>query len=80
MMLISYSAGLGLPMLAIAYGGKEVSGHIEWTKKNSIKIKKLAGWVLILTGLSMLFGLDQFIQTLLLPYFPELETKILEIL
>jgi cytochrome c biogenesis protein CcdA len=80
LMLISYSIGLGLPMLAIAYGGKHISREVEWTKKNSVKIEKIAGWVLILTGLSMLFGLDQYIQTLLLPYFPEFETKLLELL
>jgi cytochrome c biogenesis protein CcdA len=79
-MLFTYSIGLGIPMLAIAYGGKQLSGKIEWTKRNSPKIKKLAGWVLILTGLAMLFGIDRWIQTFLLPYFPELETKILEFL
>lgn len=78
-MLLSYSIGLGIPMLAIAYGGKRVSGKIEWTKRNSHTIKKLAGWVLILTGLAMLFGLDRWIQTFLLPYFPELEIRLLEL-
>ncbi len=78
-MLLSYSIGLGIPMLAIAYGGKRISGKIEWTKRNSLTIKKLAGWILILTGLAMLFGLDQWIQTFLLPYFPELETRLLEL-
>jgi cytochrome c biogenesis protein CcdA len=80
LMLISYSIGLGLPMLAIAYGGKHISKEVEWTKKNSVKIEKIAGWVLILTGLSMLFGLDQWIQTFLLPYFPEFESKLLDLL
>ncbi|MFQ5800502.1 MAG: cytochrome c biogenesis CcdA family protein [Candidatus Hydrothermarchaeales archaeon] len=79
MMLVSYSVGLGIPMLAIAYGGKQLSGQLEWTKRNTVRIKKLAGWVLILTGLAMLFGIDQYIQTLLLPYFPELETRLLEL-
>jgi cytochrome c biogenesis protein CcdA len=76
-MLVSYSIGLGIPMLAIAYGGKRLSKQLDWTKRNSTIIKKLAGWVLILTGLAMLFGLDQYVQILLLPYFPEFETKIL---
>jgi cytochrome c biogenesis protein CcdA len=78
LMLFSYSIGLGIPMLTIAYGGKRLSGKIEWTKRNSLTIKKLAGWVLILTGLAMLFGLDRWIQTFLLPYFPEYEIKLLE--
>ena len=79
LMLIAYSIGLGIPMLAIAYGGKRFSERLEWTKRNSLGIKKLAGWVLIITGLAMLFGIDQWIQTVLLPYFPEFETKILEL-
>jgi cytochrome c-type biogenesis protein len=76
-MLFSYSLGLGIPMLAIAYGGKRFSGKIQWTQRNSPTIKKLAGWVLILTGLAMLFGIDQYIQTILLPYFPEFETRLI---
>ncbi len=79
LLLLSYSIGLSVPMLAIAYGGKRFAKNIEWAKKNSVTIKKLAGWVLILTGLSMLFGLDQYIQIFLLPYFPELETKLLSL-
>jgi cytochrome c biogenesis protein CcdA len=80
LMLLSYSVGLGIPMLAIAYGGKGISSKISWTQKNSGIIKKIAGWILILTGIAMLFRFDQYIQTFLLPYFPELETKILELL
>ncbi|RMF89312.1 MAG: cytochrome c biogenesis protein CcdA, partial [Methanobacteriota archaeon] len=79
LMLMAYSIGLGIPMLAIAYGGKRISGQLEWTRRNSLRMKRIAGWVLILTGLAMLFGLDQYIQSMLLPYFPELETRLLEI-
>ncbi len=78
LMLMTYSIGLSIPMLAVAYGGKRLSGQVEWTKRNSQTIKKMAGWILILTGFAMLFGLDQWIQTFLLPYFPEFETRILE--
>jgi len=79
LMLLSYSIGLGIPMLIIAYGGKRVSGQLEWSKRNSTRIKKLAGWVLILTGLAMLFGIDQYIQSFLLPYFPEFETWLISV-
>lgn len=69
-LLLVYSIGLGLPMLAIAYGGKYAGSRMEWVQKNSLRIRKLAGGVLILTGLAMLFGLDKYIQAKLLPYFP----------
>ncbi len=77
LLLFAYAVGLGIPMLAIAYGGKYVSGKVEWTKRNSETIRFIAGWVLILTGVAMLFGVDKLIQKNLLPYFPELETKLL---
>lgn len=79
LMLFSYSIGLGIPMLAIAYGGKKVGAKLDWTRQNSETIKKLAGWILIATGLAMLFGLDQWIQVFLLPYFPEFETRLMEL-
>lgn len=70
LLLLIYSAGLGLPMLAIAYGGKYAGARMEWAKRNSMRIRKLAGAVLIVTGLAILFGLDKYIQAKLLPYFP----------
>ena len=76
-LLLVYSIGLGIPLLTIAYGGKRVSGQLEWTRKNSVRIKKLAGWILILTGLAMLFGIDRLIQQTLLPYAPDVESIIL---
>ncbi len=76
LLLAVYSLGLGLPMLGVAYGGKYVSGKVEWTKRNSGMIRFIAGWVLILTGVAMLLGLDRVVQTRLLPYFPDFETKL----
>lgn len=70
LLLLIYSAGLGLPMLAIAYGGKYAGSKMEWAQRNSLRIRRLAGGVLIATGLGMLFGLDKYLQAKLLPYFP----------
>lgn len=70
MLLLVYSAGLGLPMLAIAYGGKYAAGKVDWINRNSRTIRKIAGWVLILTGVAILFGADKYVQKLLLPYAP----------
>jgi len=71
-MLLTYSVGLGIPMLAIAYGGKGASSRMEWFREHSGKVEKFAGWVIILTGIAMLLGLDKYIQAKLLPYFPVL--------
>lgn len=76
-LLFTYSIGLGIPMLCIAYGGKYVSGNLEWTRQNSEKIKKVAGWVIILVALAILFGIDRYLQARLIPYFPDLESKLI---
>ncbi len=78
-LLFSYGMGLGMSMLAVAYGGMYTGSRLKWAQKNSIKIKKIAGWIIILTGFAILFGLDRVVQTSLLPYFPDLESKLLEI-
>lgn len=69
-LLLVYSAGVSVSMLAMAYGGKYAGGKISWAKRNSELIRKLAGGVLIVAGVSILFGLDKYIQAILLPYFP----------
>jgi cytochrome c biogenesis protein CcdA len=72
LLLLAYSIGLGTPMLAIAYGGKYISGKIGGFKNIGF-IKKVAGWVLIITGVSIILGLDNALQRALLPYFPDTE-------
>lgn len=80
LLLLAYSLGLGLPMLAIAYGGKRISGRVEWAKKNSLALKKFAGWVLIISGAAMLLGADKYLQRALLPYISDFELRLLELL
>jgi cytochrome c biogenesis protein CcdA len=77
LLLLAYSAGLGLPMLAIAYGGKFVSSKVSAVKGNIGFVKKIAGWVLILTGVAIILGFDRVLQELLLPYFPDIDSAIL---
>ena len=76
-LLFVYSIGLGVPMLFMAYGGRYISGKLEWTRRNSERLKKAAGWVIILAALAMLFGIDRYLQAGLMPYFPDLESKLL---
>jgi cytochrome c biogenesis protein CcdA len=71
-MLFVYSIGLGIPMLAVAYGSKRYGARLEWVRRNSLRMRKFAGWVIILTGVGILFGVDRYIQAKLLPYFPAL--------
>lgn len=69
-LLIVYSLGVSLPMLAIAYSGKSISGRVTWFVKRGHFFKRLSGMVLILVGLMMLFEIDKYLKKVLLPYFP----------
>ena len=69
-LLLVYSLGVSIPMLIIAYSGKSISGRVSWFVKRGAFFKKLSGFVLIMVGLMMLFGIDKLIQARLLPYFP----------
>ncbi|MCL7412756.1 MAG: cytochrome c biogenesis CcdA family protein [ANME-2 cluster archaeon] len=69
-LLLTYSIGVSIPMLLIAYFGKSVSGRIQWFARNGSRLKKMSGAALMLVGLAMLFGVDKMLQAILLPYFP----------
>ncbi len=76
-LLFVYAIGLGIPLLLIAYGGKHVASRMEWAKRHSEHARKFAGWVLILTGVAMIFGIDKLIQEFLIPYLPSVELMLL---
>lgn len=69
-LLLTYSIGVSIPMLLIAYFGKSVSGRVQWFARNGHRLKKMSGAALMLVGLAMLFGIDKWLQSILLPYFP----------
>ncbi|MBE0523171.1 MAG: cytochrome c biogenesis protein CcdA [Methanosarcinales archaeon] len=70
LLLFVYSAGVGIPMLIIAYSGKYAATNFKWLIPYTPKFKKLSGLILILVGLMILFDIDKMIQAALLPYFP----------
>jgi len=69
-LLLVYSLGVSIPMLLIAYSGKTAAAKVKWFVKRGHFFKKLSGLILILVGLMMLFGIDNYLKTLLLPYLP----------
>lgn len=71
-LLSIYSVGFGLSLLAITYSAKHYSNKLQWVKKHSVLMERIAGWILILVGVGMLFGIDKLIQATLIPYFPDL--------
>jgi len=69
-MLFVYSVGMSLPMLSIAYYGKKVTNRYKWFMRNGEVLKKLAGLVLIIVGVMLLFNIDKLMIRVLSPYFP----------
>ncbi|MCX9085552.1 MAG: cytochrome c biogenesis CcdA family protein [Candidatus Methanoperedens sp.] len=75
-LLFAYSLGAGIPMLIIAYSGKSISERVEWFSRRSHFFKKLSGLFLILVGLMLLFGIDNYLKILFLPYSVNLDNLI----
>lgn len=66
----AYSLGTAIPMTAIMLGGRKLLEKIPGAIKNSSKIQRVFGVVLILTGLSIAFGWDRDFQNAVLNTFP----------
>jgi cytochrome c-type biogenesis protein len=71
-LLLVYGLGAGLPLLAIAYGGRKLSQRILGLRQHSQTLQKVGGVTMIVTALSILLGWDVQIQLWLAPYFPSL--------
>lgn len=68
---LAYSAGTSLPMMLILLGGKAMMSKLGFLKKNSNKIQRVFGFLMVLTGVSVFAGWDRMIQTAILEAFPE---------
>jgi cytochrome c-type biogenesis protein len=71
-LLVFYGLGAGLPMLAIAYAGRYVSGSLQKLRPHTQKLQRLGGIVVILTAIAILQGWDVKVQLWLAPLFPPL--------
>jgi cytochrome c biogenesis protein CcdA len=62
LMLASYGVGFGLPLLGVAYGGKVAGGRLLDRMPGldtTTHVRRLAGYLLVLSGVGLLFGLDR---------------------
>lgn len=67
---LSYSAGTAIPMLAIVFGGRQLLTRVPWLLKNTAKIQKVFGVVMILTAIAIYFNIDRNFQAYILDKFP----------
>jgi cytochrome c biogenesis protein CcdA len=62
LLLFSYGAGFGLPMLGVAYGSKVAGGRVRDALpgvEQTETVRRLAGYLLLLSGVALLFQLDR---------------------
>ncbi len=67
---LAYSIGTGLPMLAIIFGGRQLLQKVPWLLRNTSKIQKAFGLLMIVTAVGILFNVDRTFQSYILEKFP----------
>ena len=68
---LAYAIGTAIPMLAIMYGGRGLLQKVPWLLKNTAKIQKVFGVIMILVAAAIFFNFDRTFQTYVLKTFPQ---------
>lgn len=71
-LLVFYGLGAGLPLLAIAYGGRYLSQYLLRLRPYSTVIQRIGGLIVVVSAIAILLGWDVQIQLWLAPIFPAL--------
>ena len=71
-LLVLYGLGAGLPLLAIAYGGRYLSRQLLNLRAYGAVLQRIGGVIVVLTAIAILLGWDVQIQLWLAPIFPAL--------
>ncbi|MEH2137009.1 cytochrome c biogenesis CcdA family protein [Nostoc sp.] len=69
-LLVVYGIGAGLPLLAIAYGGRALSKQMLNLRPHSTVLQRVGGVAIAATAIAILLGWDVQIQLWLAPFFP----------
>lgn len=69
-LLVAYGIGAGLPLLAIAYGGRILSKRILNLRSHSAALQRVGGVAIVASAIAILLGWDVQIQLWLAPFFP----------
>lgn len=68
---LAYAAGTGIPMLLIMNGGQKMLSRMPFLTKNTGKIQKIFGVVMILTAALIFFNIDRKFQAYIIDRFPQ---------
>jgi len=75
----AYSLGTAIPMLMIIRGGQQLIAKVPWLSKNTVKIQKAFGVVMILTAIGIYAGVDRSFQTYFINKFPNYGTGLTKV-
>ena len=72
--VLAYSAGTAVPMLAVMLGGRKLLNRFPGLTASTGKIQRIFGIIMIAAGISIGFGLDRRFQAFVLDVFPNYGT------
>jgi cytochrome c-type biogenesis protein len=72
-LLLTYSAGLGVPFLLVAVFFGRLRPLLSWLGRHSLAVNRAAGVVLVLVGGLMFFGALGILTSFLARYLPQIE-------
>lgn len=68
---LAYSLGTAIPMFMIMQAGSTALQKVPWLVRNTAKIQKSFGVLMIVTAIGIYFNLDRQFQTFVLETFPQ---------
>ena len=69
-LLLAYSTGAAIPMLAIAYGGQAAASHVRSISRHAHRVQQAFGVVVIAVALAMLLEVDGQVTAWLSQFYP----------
>lgn len=73
---LAYAAGAGLPMLAIAYGGRRLSGGVGFLRRHAEGTRRAAGVLVGIAALAIALGVDTRLATAVPGYTEALQERV----
>jgi len=74
LIILAYALGTSIPMLGVMLGGRKLIARFPRLSKNTGRIQRVFGLLLVVVALSIGFGLDRRFQSLVLRVFPNYGT------
>lgn len=75
---LSYSIGTAIPMFLIMIAGSTALQKVPWLLRNTDKIQKAFGVLMVLTAIGIFFNIDRKFQTFILDTFPDYGTGLIQ--